>query len=390
MKLEAGQQPGEGSEHQHQQGGNKHHHGNPGLAVAQQPQDRAHIGHRTDRRSQPATPAQANRQTLPGLKAHRRQDQQRDHGTIRELPEGAIELYCTYFDHNYLRKGLALYLSLRRQSRPERAVVVVLALSERCEQILRQLALPDLIILPLAQLEQRHPQLLHAKANRNTVEYFFTLTPWVIQAALAACPDARRATYLDSDLYFFASPAPLWREINQAPVVMVEHRFAPGYEDKIAYGRFNVGWNTFDRSAAAQQALQWWADRCLEWCYDRIEGDKFADQGYLNSLYRTTPGVHVLAYPGINLAEYNLDHYALSLSRQGPAANGLPVIYWHMHCLFEQANGGFKVMLRPDLIADPVIQWAYQHYISVLQHLNARLEAMGLPIDRGNARYPHA
>ena len=75
-------------------------------------------------------------------------------------PSNTIELYCTYFDHNYLRKGLALYLSLRRQSRPQRAVLAVLALSERCEQILRTLALPDLVILPLAQLEQQHPRLL--------------------------------------------------------------------------------------------------------------------------------------------------------------------------------------------------------------------------------------
>ena len=57
-------------------------------------------------------------------------------------------------------------------SRPQRAVLVVLALSDRCEQILRKLALPDLIILPLTQVEQQHPQLLAAKANRNTVEYY--------------------------------------------------------------------------------------------------------------------------------------------------------------------------------------------------------------------------
>ena len=72
----------------------------------------------------------------------------------------AIELYCTYFDHNYLRKGLALYLSLRQQSRPEQAVLAVLALSERCEQILKRLALADLVVIPLRELEPAEPRLL--------------------------------------------------------------------------------------------------------------------------------------------------------------------------------------------------------------------------------------
>jgi hypothetical protein len=230
---------------------------------------------------------------------------------------------------------------------------------------------------------------LTAKANRKTVEYYFTLSPWLIQAALRACPEATRATYLDSDLYFFSSPAPLWQEVGAAPMAFVEHRFAPAYADKIGYGRFNVGWNTFDRSAVALEALRWWAERCLEWCYDRIEGEKFADQGYLTPLERQFPGVHVLRYPGINLAEYNLDNLELSLSAAGPAANGLPVIYWHMHCLFEQANGGFKIALRPDLMQHPVVGWAYQHFVQRLQLLAARLAGLGLPIDRGNARYPN-
>ena len=59
-----------------------------------------------------------------------------------------------------------------------------------------------------------------------------------------------------------------------------------------------------------------------------------------------------------------------------------------MHCLFEQVDGSFKVLLRDDLLADPVINWAYQHYVSKLQRLNECLEQMGLPVDRGNARYP--
>ena len=153
-----------------------------------------------------------------------------------------------------------------------------------------------------------------SKSNRTTVEYYFTLTPWLIKASLKAVPQAKRATYLDSDLYFHHSPSVLWEEIGTAPMAFVEHRFSKDYSDKLSYGRFNVSWNSFDRSANSHQALNWWSERCLEWCYDKIEGEKFADQGYLTALERQFPGVHVLQYPGINLAEYNLDNYSFSLT----------------------------------------------------------------------------
>ena len=221
-------------------------------------------------------------------------------------------------------------------------MLVVLALSERCESILKKLALPDLTIIPLADLESREPRLLKAKKNRRLVEYFFTLTPWIIKFALERFPWSKRATYLDSDLYFHNSPSPLWQEINTSPMAFVEHRFSPNYKDRMPLGRFNVGWNSFNRSKDAQHALNWWSEQCLTWCYDRAEGEKFADQGYLTTIEREFTGVHTLQYPGINLAKYNLDNYTLSRDQEGPKANGLPIIYWHMHALFEQQDGSHK------------------------------------------------
>ena len=73
---------------------------------------------------------------------------------------------------------------------------------------------------------------------------------------------------------------------------MVEHRFSR-LSDKQIYGHFNVGWNTFDRSKAGSLALEWWADSCANWCYDRVEGNKFADQGYLTTLYDRTSHTHI-------------------------------------------------------------------------------------------------
>ena len=105
-------------------------------------------------------------------------------------------------------------------------------------------------------------------------------------------------------------------------------------------------------------------------------------------MHRNIPETHVLQYPGINLAEYNLESYDLHVSKSGPFANDKPVIYWHMHGVFEQADGTYRVQLREDLLADPVVSWAYQYYVGKLQNLKERLSVLGLPIDYGNARYP--
>ena len=43
-------------------------------------------------------------------------------------------------------------------------------------------------------------------------------------------------------------------------------------------------------------ALRWWTERCLEWCYS--EPEHFGDQRYLQEWPTSRPGVHVLRHPG--------------------------------------------------------------------------------------------
>ena len=55
----------------------------------------------------------------------------------------AKRVYCTYFDHNYLARGLALYHSLQRHAPGAR--LWVLCLSEACYRTLTTLNLPALM-----------------------------------------------------------------------------------------------------------------------------------------------------------------------------------------------------------------------------------------------------
>ena len=65
-------------------------------------------------------------------------------------------VYCTYFDHNYLARGLALYHSLQRHAPGSR--LWVLCLSEACYTALIALDLPNLVARRLADFEAADPE----------------------------------------------------------------------------------------------------------------------------------------------------------------------------------------------------------------------------------------
>src|SRR5437588_187943 len=72
--------------------------------------------------------------------------------------------FCTLFDGNYLPRGLALYESLKRYAPDAR--LRVFCMDEVAERILEGLALPDLTVISLAELERHDPELASAKSDR--------------------------------------------------------------------------------------------------------------------------------------------------------------------------------------------------------------------------------
>jgi hypothetical protein len=113
--------------------------------------------------------------------------------------------YCTYFDHRYLARGLALHASLQRHAPGSH--LWVLCLSEACEAALRKLALPGLHAIALAELEGFDPELARCREGRSLVEYYFTCSPCLPRYVLGNMSEVDGVVYVDSDLYFFASSA---------------------------------------------------------------------------------------------------------------------------------------------------------------------------------------
>ncbi|MDO8722362.1 MAG: hypothetical protein Q7J31_09050, partial [Syntrophales bacterium] len=208
--------------------------------------------------------------------------------------------FCTYFDRNYLSRGLAMYRSLREHCPEFR--LWVLCMDEATLEASTQFDLPEVELISLPDFEKDDEPLVWAKQNRSQVEYYFTCTPSLPLYVLNHWPEVNLITYLDADLFFFASPAPLFEELGAGSVAIIGHRFPPHLRDKERYGIYNVGWLSFRRDENGFVCLNWWRERCIDWCYDREEDGRFADQKYLDDWPSRFQNLIVLQHKGANLA----------------------------------------------------------------------------------------
>lgn len=235
--------------------------------------------------------------------------------------------FCTYFDQNYLTRGLALYHSLVRHCAEFK--LWVLCMDNLAKRELDKFKLANIITIALEEFESGDEDLLRAKANRSTIEYYFTCTPSLPLYVLKRWAEVDLVTYLDADLYFFNSPELVFQELNGHSIGIIGHNFTEHYKHLERYGIYNVGWLSFRRDSNAMACLSWWRDRCIEWCYDKYENGLFADQKYLDEFPTRFDGVHVIQNKGANVAPWNLAKGNISVSVDDIRIDDSPLIFFH-------------------------------------------------------------
>jgi hypothetical protein len=245
--------------------------------------------------------------------------------------------YCTLFDSNYLVKAVAMHRTLLRHA-PD-AHLTAFVFDDRTKRILDALSLPRLTVTTLAELEAFDADLLSVKADRTPTEYCWTSTPVLPLYLFAHRPDLDEITYLDADLGFFADPQLLFDEIGDASVCITPHRYSPEYAYQEVNGIYCVQWLTFRRDERGMAALQWWHDRCIEWCYYRLEDGKLGDQKYLDDWPERFEGVHVLEHKGGGLAPWNISRYETAERGGRVFVDDDPLVFFHYHRLGLRRRG---------------------------------------------------
>lgn len=246
--------------------------------------------------------------------------------------------FCTLFDNGYLLKGVAMMRSLARFC--PGAKVFVLCMDAQTQYILERLDLPFVTCIPLADVEDE--ALLKAKADRGVAEYCWTLSPCLPWYVMQQHPEIDFITYVDADLLFYSQVQPLFDEIGEASIAIIEHRFTERLKDREVNGRFCVEWVSFRRDEQGMACLARWREQCIAWCYYRLEDGKMGDQKYLDEWPDRYASCHILQHAGAGIAPWNYAQYRFDHDEKGNiTVQGDPLLFYHFHQFQLLENGGF-------------------------------------------------
>ncbi len=184
----------------------------------------------------------------------------------------------------------------------------------------------------LDELEDWEKRLASAKLNRNRIEYYFTLSP-ILPSYLLDRMKMDVITYLDSDLLFYGSPDPIYDELGDKSILITRHGFPESQRFREKYGKFNIQYQSFRNDEQGRKCLSRWGEQCLEWCYDKLEETRFADQKYLDEWPGLYDRLVVSENPGVGVAPWNLAGRVLDFSGDQPLIDGNRVIFYHFHGL---------------------------------------------------------
>ncbi len=277
-----------------------------------------------------------------------------------------IRHYCTYLDHHYVPRVLVLADSLRRHGGGFR--LHVLCLSDLCARMLAELAIPEFALIRLDDVERRYPELLSVKPMRSTIEYYFTLTPFLPAYCFDRDAELGEITYLDSDLCFFADPQAIFDIIGDRSIGIVPQHLSAYWGFAAEFGRFNVGWITYRRTDAGLRCVIDYCQSCLAWCYERLKADRFSDQKYLDRWPDTYSDLAVIEHKGVNVASYNVDAYAITERAGRLWCDDDPLIFYHFHGVYQDTKGDYAVSLPIEHGAreEVVVRRIYRPYLARL------------------------
>ena len=229
--------------------------------------------------------------------------------------------------------------------------------------LLSRMDLPRLELIKLEEIEDE--RLLSVKSNRTNAEYCWTCKPYLCLYVLQQRM-ADSVVYLDADLFFFSDPYPMYEEIADSSIAIVEHRFPVAvYSEKV--GRFNAGFVYFKNDKEGLQCLAGWREDVLTWCFNSSKDGKFTDQDYLTGWPDHFKNLHVIKHVGVNAGPWNIkNNVHITNDDDRLYINNVPLIFYHFQAFYVLGNNTFKEAAGY-FIPQKIKEIIYQPYIKAMK-----------------------
>lgn len=242
--------------------------------------------------------------------------------------------YCVFFSDAYFIKGIALYRSLlTHETSPFK--LWIMCLGTKSYEKLTSSRLVNTSIISLSELERFDPELMACKTTRSEYEYYASCKASMMLYILKNNSLIDRITYLDADLYSFGNLGDYFATIAASSIALTPHRYTLTDSSSFDRGIYNAGWISIKSDEAGLMCLEWWRNQVIEWCFNRIEDGKYADQKYLDSFPLKFCNFISVGHIGINAAPWNVKGLNFRSENGKIFIDGAPLLVYHFHGLIK-------------------------------------------------------
>jgi hypothetical protein len=190
--------------------------------------------------------------------------------------------FCTYFDKNFFLRGITAILSIKKNL--DESFFTILCLDDFTYENIKKLNLDNIYLLKLSEICDKYKILKLIKKNRSLVEFYFALTPFLIDFCLKN-KKIKQINYIDADLIFVNDFANILSKSKKKIITLNPHRFSrkDTFRNKIN-GMYNVGFLSFKKSNLANNCINLWKKQCTKSTSisPDLSGQVCGDQLYLN------------------------------------------------------------------------------------------------------------